>query len=627
MKKRKVSAIVAAAVTINLSASLIESLADERLKSDQRLIKSEEAIPVKNVKENIVDKKVPGATTESAIITDVNQEITTQAAATITDINSEIIKETTGASVKATINKFNLLNNSNIGAYNKEFKVDKSNIESITNNGGKYINSTIDKAIDGDINTHWETGKPNSSNFTNEVVIKLKEETSLNRIVYAARQESAKGKGFAQEVEIYASITDEEDDFTLVSSGEYKGSTGDVVEIKFNPTKFKRIKFVFKRANQNWASAAEFMLYKEDKILDKVDRLFTDDTMSKVSEEFNSIEKINALENEAKGHPLETLFKESFDLARKILSGNGVESGEVITLSQRGDENKQRDQRRQVFAGGNLDLTGKYIMPNESFEVYLDADGISVLPELVFAQVGEVDGSGNYKKSLKVGKNVITAPSGTKAFAIYFSNKALPEEQKYAPRVRVSGEKLNDYPIYIHGKTDVDSYIEKVKSYEGPDMTDVMGERFLISGKNSEAKIAYVDRGKTPLDAVKAFDKFISTFDRLSGYDENDPNPIHRPTKALYHYKGTNASGLFASNEYIHYSGNTARDLFSGNLGNWGIGHEFGHQIENKDMRLGEVTNNLYSIAAQKAMLGYIGRDLTKNQNIIDKYFTFDGTK
>ncbi|MDU1855607.1 MAG: discoidin domain-containing protein, partial [Clostridium baratii] len=248
MNKRKIAALIASVVIINFSAPSVEVLADE------------------------VSKKV------TAIV------------------------ET--KSTKATISKFELLNNSNIGSYDNVFKMDSSNIESITNNGGRYSNSTIDKSIDGNFNTHWETGNPNNSEFTNEVVFKLKEETTLNRIVYAARQSSAKGKGFAKELEVYGSLTDDGDDFRLVCSGEYAGSTGDIVEIKFDNTKFKRIKFKFTKANENWASASEFMFYKEDKISDKIKNLFTDSTMSKVSEEFNSVEKINALDEEAKSHPL-----------------------------------------------------------------------------------------------------------------------------------------------------------------------------------------------------------------------------------------------------------------------------------------------------------------------------------
>ena len=199
---------------------------------------------------------------------------------------------------KAAVNKFDLYNSDKLNDYNSIFKIDNSKIKSITNNGGQYSDSSIDKAIDNNLNTHWETGKQNNSEFTNEVVFTFNETTDLNRIVYAARQDGAKGKGFAQEFEIYSSLTDDGDDFILVSEGEYKGSTGDLVEIKFNSAKFKRLKFKFKKANQEWASASEFMLYKEDQVYDKVKNLFTDSNMNSINEEFNSIEKINVLEED-----------------------------------------------------------------------------------------------------------------------------------------------------------------------------------------------------------------------------------------------------------------------------------------------------------------------------------------
>ncbi|MGV3218099.1 NPCBM/NEW2 domain-containing protein [Clostridium baratii] len=268
MNKRKIAALIASVLIINFSAPSVEVLADE------------------------VSKKV------TAIV------------------------ET--KSTKATISKFELLNNSNIGSYDKVFKMDNSNIESITNNGGNYFDSTLDKSLDGNFNTHWETGNPNNSEFTNEVVFKLKKETTLNRIVYAARQSSAKGKGFAKELEIYGSLTDDGDDFRLVCSGEYAGSTGDTVEIKFDNTKFKRIKFKFTKANENWASASEFMFYKEDKVSDKMKNLFTDATMSKVSAEFNSVEKINALDEEAKSHPLYSDFKEYIENAKLIVENKKI---------------------------------------------------------------------------------------------------------------------------------------------------------------------------------------------------------------------------------------------------------------------------------------------------------------
>ena len=131
---------------------------------------------------------------------------------------------------KVNISKFNLYNSNKLNSYDELFKMDNSNIKSITNNGGKYGSCTIEKAIDGKLNTHWETGTPNKPEFTNEVVVTFNEITNLNRVVYAARQDGAKGKGFAQEVEIYASLTEDGEDFTLVGAGEYKNSTADLVE-------------------------------------------------------------------------------------------------------------------------------------------------------------------------------------------------------------------------------------------------------------------------------------------------------------------------------------------------------------------------------------------------------------
>ena len=320
MNKRKIAAIMAATVIINFSATSIEVFADEMLRSETSIVKEK--------------------------------------------------------STRATISKFELSNHSNIDAYNQMFKMDNSNIESITNNGGKYGSSTIDKAIDEDFSTHWETGNPNKAEFTNEVVFKLNEITTLNRIVYAARQSSAKGKGFAEEVEIYGSLTDEGDDFTLVSTGEYKGSTGDTVEIKFNPTQFKRIKFKFIKANQDWASASEFMFYKEDKVSEKIKNLFTDDTMSKVNEEFNSIDKLNALEEEVKEHPLYEDYKISLEDAKIILQGNKIEATTAKVSRLEAYHNGKDSEYSELYRMPNDNITNVSanggVYPTTKLEYMLD---------------------------------------------------------------------------------------------------------------------------------------------------------------------------------------------------------------------------------------------------------------
>lgn len=264
----------------------------------------------------------------TALITNFSSTTLEALASEVSDVKSSIVESNIN-SKQATISKFSLYNSDNIAAYNDMFKINNSNISSITNNGGKYFSSTLDKAIDGDMSTHWETGKANTSEFINEVVVEFNEITNLNRIVYAARQDASKGKGFAEEVEIYTSLTSEGEDFILVSSGEYTGSTGDIVEIKFNPTEFKRLKFKFKEANLDWASASEFMFYKEDKLSDEMKKLFIDGTMSKVNDEFSTIDVLNKLEEDGKNHPLYSEFKEDIENAKIIVNSNKIEATEA----------------------------------------------------------------------------------------------------------------------------------------------------------------------------------------------------------------------------------------------------------------------------------------------------------
>ncbi|WP_018592446.1 NPCBM/NEW2 domain-containing protein [Terrisporobacter glycolicus] len=270
---------------------------------------------------------------------------------TSTKVNQEI------QSTKAQVSRFNLLNSSYLKEYNESFKLDNSKIISITNNGGKYGSSVISNAIDDNMSTHWETGKVNSSDFENEVVFTLDQVTSLNRIVYGARQDGAKGKGFAEEFEIYASLTDDGDDFNLVSYGEYKESTRDIVEIKFAPTKFKRIKFKFKKANQNWASASEFMFYKEDEISDKMNRLFTDSTMNAVSEEFNTVEKIEALENKVRNHVLYNEFKEDLSNAKILIQKeSNIKSHKAQIQKFQKDNGKYEENYNNTFKIDNSEI-------------------------------------------------------------------------------------------------------------------------------------------------------------------------------------------------------------------------------------------------------------------------------
>ena len=237
--------------------------------------------------------------------------------------------------------------------YDKVFKMDNSNIESITSTGGILReNVGIENITDGNLDTYWETGRHTSDSFKNELIFTLQEETILNRVAYRSAGNTV---GFAENFEIWASDTEEGDNFNLVSSAT-TSKTADVIEIKFNPTNFKRIKFVFN--NKGTATASEMMFYKEDLVLDKMKSIFTDSTLSVVSEEFNTIEKISALEEESKLHPLYEDYKEDFENARNLLQQGNIEASEAIVSKFETYYSDYREAYDDVFKMDNSNIEG-----------------------------------------------------------------------------------------------------------------------------------------------------------------------------------------------------------------------------------------------------------------------------
>ena len=151
------------------------------------------------------------------------------------------------------------------------------NVTSITTNGGKYDVNSIERAMDGNVNTNWHSKEKNTSSHTNEVIITLDKLTTINRIMYTNLVQ----RGFAQEFEIYGSRTSEGDTFEKISEGSTEIKAGKTLQIKFNPTEVRRVKFVYKKGYEDWALASEFGLYMQDELEDKMDILFVDEDMNR----------------------------------------------------------------------------------------------------------------------------------------------------------------------------------------------------------------------------------------------------------------------------------------------------------------------------------------------------------
>ena len=125
---------------------------------------------------------------------------------------------------------------------------------------GSWGNNTLDKAFDGNWNTFWET---NSSGTNNAVEITFNKEVSLDRIVYATRQDSQKGKGYPTKLAVYSK--DENGNYKevgIVESAETGGYRMFTLPQTVTTTGLK-LAFVQGTWN-NWASAAELVLLRAE---------------------------------------------------------------------------------------------------------------------------------------------------------------------------------------------------------------------------------------------------------------------------------------------------------------------------------------------------------------------------
>lgn len=528
------------------------------------------------------------------------------------DIAKELLEFGKIQSNSANIKKFNAFYSGNIDAYDERFRVPNSNIEKIENNGGHYPNSQLKYAIDEDVNTHWETGNPNSSTFKNEVTLTLKEAQVINRLTYKSRNGC---KGFANNFSIYISPVSSGNNFQKLSEGSYT-STNDMLEISFNPTKAKRVKFVFDKANQDWASIGDLRLYKQDETSEKMSRLFSNLVMDTVSEEFNDIKKLEELEKEVKGHPLYNLFKEDVEDAKNIVQGK-IENIKTVVAEQHGDRNAHNNKNLKFGFGNNNQPTGIVARPGETITVYVDVEEGKPLPQLMFSQQEGSFANWGRTVSLYPGKNVITVPkvtqedgwyhhSVTPGGPVYIVNPYTAEEQGKAPVIRFA-KGVEEFPTIDKNTNEVE-FIKFLKEYKkridedieaNPDVMDrkvidtfeLVADNVVITGTVSGAYDAYVNQGFKPLDSLKMHNDHMNMLFEYQGIDgRNEKNDIKYTRENIrlaqpYGY-------MYAAIGHIGVQRDVMSNILT-NVGGWGIDHEIGHKMDIGVRTIGEVTNNM----------------------------------
>ena len=188
----------------------------------------------------------------------------------------------------------------------------------------------------------------------NEINIEFKDAVTLDRIAYGARPSDR--KGFMESFEIYGSTTTKGNTFELVATAKADSTTG-LVEAKFEPTKFQRLKIRVVKANQNWPTINELMFFEKDVVADKVYDLFTDGLMNELKPAYNSMEALTALEKEIEGHPISDELQELIDMAKALIESPEENQGKTFELESRGNSIAE-SQKRKVW--NFQDSTNRY---------------------------------------------------------------------------------------------------------------------------------------------------------------------------------------------------------------------------------------------------------------------------
>lgn len=493
-------------------------------------------------------------------------------------------------------------------AYDAVYKISAEHLKGVTNNGGKYGNSVLANLTDGNVNTHWETGRANSASFKNSVTFTFDEAVELGSMVYYPRVKGAANKGFPKAFSIYTSSSESGEDFTRVLSEEASVAAGGT-QITFDkPTEFRRLRFVFEEANQNWAAAGEMAFYLPDPLVEEVDQLFADGTMSSLKPKYQDEELLREMLKRAEAHPNQLL-------AQKVKTALDIQTGAVDYVSrvqvieQRGNGvNHARNILKTSSYASNLLPTGWAARPGDVIKVYVQADENGPMPTLVFTQ--QMGHYGNWQRKYKLhnGENIFTAPTiysekwavkSAKGGAIYVENPYTSEEQGEAPKIRVEG--AIDYPLFCDGD-DEEAFLEELRAYREekdahPDTTvdivELYSDWFILNGNLRSAK-PFLDSGRSPQATVDLHNSRVGEMLAFAGIDESSFLNSRNGARLNMRLMQPFGAG-YAASDHVGIQQGSANTFFNGALVGWIYTHEIGHQLDMKGGKVPEVTNNVWA--------------------------------
>ncbi|MGX5529002.1 M60 family metallopeptidase [Bacillus toyonensis] len=263
--------------------------------------------------------------------------------------------------------------------------------------------------------------------------------------------------------------------------------------------------------------------------------------------------------------------------------------------------------------------TGIYIKPNE--EVTVEVSGTNKIRAIIGTHGYDKEWGKEIK--LSPGTNKISSPNGG---LLGLDNNQTTGTVKV--KVTQGGSHIPLFELGKHTKADWMAMMDK---YPNAHAVQLKSRKAVLTVTQDSAKKHIVNQDPIPL--LETYDEMIRAQDKISGLSETDPNPLHRSTERIWAFiENPNRPtwGMYASLDGAAFTtaGNAIESALNVNKFGWGQMHEAGHARQQhpwtwNDLRgMGEVTVNLYSLAAQKRLFPNQPTRLEKSGDY-DKAFAY----
>ncbi|MDA2303213.1 M60 family metallopeptidase [Bacillus cereus group sp. MYBK95-2] len=285
-------------------------------------------------------------------------------------------------------------------------------------------------------------------------------------------------------------------------------------------------------------------------------------------------------------------------LLTSLQSEKSVKSeNRTFTVPGKGDVEVLKQQERKSMAFSPYEPTGLYAKPNEQITINVEGN------QDIQAYIGTYSYDASWREdskiksfTLKPGVNTIQSPNGG---LIYFYNKQ--QGGSIRTTITTGGTTTPFFELGKHTKQDL---INMLDQYPNAHAVELKGERVLITASPARVKKYLLGSNTDPVQLLKKMDEATRIQDKVAGLSEEQVD------KHYIHYVEENHSPDYYMYAYPYrtaYVGDAIQyvlDINKFTTDGWGPWHEAGHlrqQIPWRFYNMGEVQNNIYSLAVEKA--------------------------